>query len=42
MQFSEFDLDDKLLNAINKMGFETPTSIQQQNAGSPLILASVP
>ena len=30
MQFSEFDLDTKLLNAIDKMGYETPTSIQQQ------------
>jgi len=46
MQFSEFDLDDKLLNAINKMGYETPTSIQQQAIPEALqgrdILASAP
>ena len=46
MQFSEFDLDNKLLNAINKMGFETPTSIQQQAIPEALqgrdILASAP
>ncbi len=29
MQFAEFDLDQKLLTAIDKMGFKTATSIQQ-------------
>ncbi|MCP4585814.1 DEAD/DEAH box helicase, partial [Pseudoalteromonas sp.] len=46
MQFSEFDIDNKLLNAINKMGFDTPTSIQQQAIPEALqgrdILASAP
>ena len=46
MQFSEFDLDNKLLDAINKMGYETPTSIQQQAIPEALqgrdILASAP
>ena len=46
MQFSEFDLDTKLLNAIDKMGYETPTSIQQQAIPEALqgrdILASAP
>jgi len=46
MQFSEFDLDTKLLDAIDKMGYEKPTSIQQQAIPEALqgrdILASAP
>ncbi|MBB1387256.1 ATP-dependent RNA helicase SrmB [Pseudoalteromonas sp. SG45-5] len=46
MQFSDFDLDNKLLDAINKMGYETPTSIQQQAIPEALkgrdVLASAP
>ncbi|PCK31947.1 ATP-dependent RNA helicase SrmB [Pseudoalteromonas piscicida] len=46
MQFTEFDLDGKLISAIKKMGFETPTSIQQMAIPEALIgrdiLASAP
>ncbi|MCF6436104.1 ATP-dependent RNA helicase SrmB [Pseudoalteromonas sp. MMG022] len=46
MQFSEFDLDAKVLAAIDKMGFETATSIQQLAIPEALIgrdiLASAP
>ncbi|BBN80721.1 ATP-dependent RNA helicase SrmB [Pseudoalteromonas sp. A25] len=46
MQFSEFDLDQKVLTAINKMGFDTATSIQQLAIPEALlgrdILASAP
>jgi ATP-dependent RNA helicase SrmB len=46
MQFSEFDLDPKVLTAISKMGFETATSIQQLAIPEALIgrdiLASAP
>jgi ATP-dependent RNA helicase SrmB len=35
--FSEFGLDDLLIKAINKVGYETPTPVQQQ--AIPLILA---
>lgn len=46
MQFSEFDLDGKVLSAIDKMGFKTATSIQQLSIPEGLmgrdILASAP
>ncbi|WP_462150827.1 ATP-dependent RNA helicase SrmB [Pseudoalteromonas xiamenensis] len=46
MQFSDFDLDAKLLAAINKMGFKNATSIQQLAIPEALIgrdiLASAP
>ncbi|CAM4028164.1 MULTISPECIES: ATP-dependent RNA helicase SrmB [Pseudoalteromonas] len=46
MQFSEFDLDAKVLAAIDKMGYETATSIQQLAIPEALIgrdiLASAP
>ncbi|MFC3033395.1 ATP-dependent RNA helicase SrmB [Pseudoalteromonas fenneropenaei] len=46
MQFTEFDLDAKLLAAVNKMGFKTATSIQQLAIPEALrgrdILASAP
>ena len=46
MQFSDFDIDNKLLQAVAKMGYETPTSIQQQAIPEALqgrdILASAP
>jgi ATP-dependent RNA helicase SrmB len=46
MQFSEFDLDGKVLAAIDKMGFKTATSIQQLSIPEGLmgrdILASAP
>ncbi|MGO2365223.1 MAG: ATP-dependent RNA helicase SrmB [Pseudoalteromonas sp.] len=46
MQFSEFDIDNKLLNSIAKMGYETATSIQQLAIPEALqgrdILASAP
>jgi ATP-dependent RNA helicase SrmB len=46
MQFSEFDLDGKVLSAIDKMGFKSATSIQQLSIPEGLlgrdILASAP
>ena len=46
MQFSDFDIDNKILQAVAKMGYETPTSIQQQAIPEALqgrdILASAP